>query len=205
MTIDQSIKAAEAIIFASGDGISFNALQEILQADEKQMQYILDMLKDKYYDGNSGIILVQNSEIISFTTGKDQAEIVHQALAIKKNSPLSNAAMETLAIIAYNQPVSRAFIEQVRGVDSSSSVKTLIERGLVEEAGRLEIPGRPLSYKTTAVFLRSFSLTSLSCSWEGNSALGEKSVMSAPLSGRNSMADVKVMPEQLPPQDLLRR
>lgn len=161
MTIDQSIKAAEAIIFASGDGISFNALQEILQADEKQMQYILDMLKDKYYDGNSGIILVQNSEIISFTTGKDQAEIVHQALAIKKNSPLSNAAMETLAIIAYNQPVSRAFIEQVRGVDSSSSVKTLIEKGLVEEAGRLEIPGRPLSYKTTAVFLRSFSLTSL--------------------------------------------
>ena len=69
--------------------------------------------------------------------------------------------METLAIIAYNQPVSRAFIEQVRGVDSTSSVKTLLERGLVEEAGRLEIPGRPLSYKTTATFLRSFSLNSL--------------------------------------------
>ena len=161
MTIDQSIKAAEAIIFASGDGISFTALQEILETDEKRLQYILDTLKDKYYDGNSGIILVQNSDIISFTTGKDQAEIVHQALAIKKNSPLSNAAMETLAIIAYNQPVSLAFIEQVRGVDSSSSVQTLLNRNLIEEAGRLDIPGKPISYRTTPVFLKSFSLEGL--------------------------------------------
>ena len=161
MTLDQQIKAAEAIIFASGDGMTFASLMEILDADEKQMQYILDTLKDKYYSGNSGIVLVQNSDIISFTTSKEQAEIVTNALAIKKNSPLSNAAMETLAIIAYNQPVSRAFIEQVRGVDSTSSVQTLLSRNLIEEAGRLEIPGRPLSYKTTATFLRSFSLTSL--------------------------------------------
>lgn len=161
MTIDQSIRAAEAIIFASGDGMTFDALMNVLEVDEKQMQYILDMLKDKYYDSNSGIVLIQNSDIISFTTSKEQSEIVHKALAIKKNSPLSNAAMETLAIIAYNQPVSRAFIEQVRGVDSTSSVQTLLARNLIEEAGRLEIPGRPLSYKTTATFLRSFSLNSL--------------------------------------------
>ncbi|MBQ7903602.1 MAG: SMC-Scp complex subunit ScpB [Oscillospiraceae bacterium] len=161
MTIDQSIRAAEAIIFASGDGMTFDALMDVLEVDEKQMQYILDMLKDKYYDSNSGIVLIQNSDIISFTTGKEQSEIVHKALAIKKNSPLSNAAMETLAIIAYNQPVSRAFIEQVRGVDSTSSVQTLLARNLIEEAGRLEIPGRPLSYRTTATFLRSFSLNSL--------------------------------------------
>ena len=159
MTIDQSIKAAEAIIFASGDGISFNALQEILQADEKQMQYILDMLKDKYYDGNSGIILVQNSEIISFTTGKDQAEIVHQALAIKKNSPLSNAAMEALAIIAYKQPITRGQIEYIRGVNSDSAVNRLVERGLVEECGRLDAPGRPVLYRTTQGFLRCFGLS----------------------------------------------
>ena len=161
MTIDQSIRAAEAIIFASGDGMTFDALMDVLEVDEKQMQYILDMLKDKYYDSNSGIVLIQNSDIISFTTAKEQSEIVHKALAIKKNSPLSNAAMETLAIIAYNQPVSRAFIEQVRGVDSTSSVQTLLARNLIEEAGRLEIPGRPLSYRTTATFLRSFSLNSL--------------------------------------------
>ena len=161
MTLSQSMKAAEAIIFASGDGMTFQSLMEILDIDEKQMQYIIDTLKDKYYSGNSGIVLVQNSDIISFTTSKEQSEIVHNALAIKKNSPLSNAAMETLAIIAYNQPVSRAFIEQVRGVDSTSSVQTLLARNLIEEAGRLEIPGRPLSYKTTATFLRSFSLSSL--------------------------------------------
>ena len=161
MTLDQSIKAAEAIIFASGDGMSFASLMEILDIDEKRMQYIIDTLKDKYYSGNSGIVLVQNSDIISFTTAKEQSEIVHKALAVKKNSPLSNAAMETLAIIAYNQPVSRAFIEQVRGVDSTSSVQTLLARNLIEEAGRLEIPGRPISYKTTATFLRSFSLNSL--------------------------------------------
>ena len=161
MTLDQSIKAAEAIIFASGDGMTFAALMEILEIDEKQMQYILDTLMDRYYSNNSGIVLVQNSDIISFTTAKEQSEIVHKALAVKKNSPLSNAAMETLAIIAYNQPVSRAFIEQVRGVDSTSSVQTLLARNLIEEAGRLEIPGRPISYKTTATFLRSFSLNSL--------------------------------------------
>lgn len=161
MTLKQAIKAAEAIIFASGDGMTFSALMEILEVDEKEMQYIVDTLKDKYYADNSGIVLVQNTDIISFTTSKEQSEIVHNALAIKKNSPLSNAAMETLAIIAYNQPVSRAFIEQVRGVDSTSSVQTLLARNLIEEAGRLEIPGRPLSYKTTATFLRSFSLNSL--------------------------------------------
>ena len=161
MTLDQSIKAAEAIIFASGDGMTFATLMEVLEIDEKQMQYILDTLMDRYYSNNSGIVLVQNSDIISFTTAKEQSEIVHKALAVKKNSPLSNAAMETLAIIAYNQPVSRAFIEQVRGVDSTSSVQTLLARNLIEEAGRLEIPGRPISYKTTATFLRSFSLNSL--------------------------------------------
>lgn len=161
MTIDRSIRAAEAILFASGDGMTFDALMDVLEVDKQQMQYILDMLKDKYYDSNSGIVLIQNSDIISFTTAKEQSEIVHKALAVKKNSPLSNAAMETLAIIAYNQPVSRAFIEQVRGVDSTSSVQTLLARNLIEEAGRLEIPGRPLSYRTTATFLRSFSLNSL--------------------------------------------
>ena len=161
MTLDQSIKAAEAIIFASGDGMTFAALMEILEIDEKQMQYILDTLMDRYYSNNSGIVLVQNSDIISFTTAKEQSEIVHKALAVKKNSPLSNAAMEVLAIVAYKQPVSRAFIEQVRGVDSTSSVQTLLARNLIEEAGRLEIPGRPISYKTTATFLRSFSLNSL--------------------------------------------
>ncbi|MBQ3008969.1 MAG: SMC-Scp complex subunit ScpB [Oscillospiraceae bacterium] len=161
MTINESIKAAEAVIFASGDSISEEALMAILETDEKQLVYILDMLKEKYNHESSGVMLVHNAEGVCFTTSPDTADIVYKALSVKKNTPLSNAAMETLAIIAYNQPVSRAFIEQVRGVDSTSSVKTLLERNLIEEAGRLDIPGRPLSYRTTEVFLRSFSLKSL--------------------------------------------
>ncbi|MBQ8603842.1 MAG: SMC-Scp complex subunit ScpB [Oscillospiraceae bacterium] len=162
MTIQESIKSAEAVIFAAGEGITHDALMAVLEIDEKQLMYVLDMLKEKYNHTDSGVNLIHNTEGISFATSSDTADIVYKAFSVKKNTPLSNAAMETLAIIAYNQPVSRAFIEQVRGVDSSSSVKTLLERNLIEEAGRLEIPGRPLSYKTTDVFLRSFSLTSLS-------------------------------------------
>lgn len=161
MTIEQSIRAAEAVIFSTGDGISFENLCRALEIDEKQCQFILDTLKDKYSEESSGVVLIQNSDIISFVTSPERAETVFRALNTKRNTPLSNAAMETLAIVAYNQPVSRAFIEQVRGVDSSSSLQTLLNRGLVEEAGRLDIPGKPLSYKTTGVFLRSFSLGSI--------------------------------------------
>lgn len=161
MTINESIKAAEAIIFACGEGISVRSLMAVLEADEKQIIYILDVLKEKYNRNDSGIMLVANAESVCFATSPDTEDTVYKALSVKKNTPISNAAMETLAIIAYNQPVSRAFIEQVRGVDSTSSVKTLLDRNLIEEAGRLDIPGRPLSYKTTDVFLRSFSLNSL--------------------------------------------
>ena len=162
MTIQESIKAAEAVIFASGEGITSEMLMAVLEIDEKQLVYVLDILKEKYNHDDSGVRLIHNTDGICFATSADTADVVYKAFSVKKNTPLSNAAMETLAIIAYNQPVSRAFIEQVRGVDSSSSVKTLLERNLIEEAGRLEIPGRPLSYKTTDVFLRSFSLSSLS-------------------------------------------
>lgn len=162
MTIEQAVKSAEAIIFAGGDGVSPRSLTEILEIDEKRLKYIIETLKEKYNVPSSGVKLVVNEENICLVTDEDVADIVKSALSIKKSAPLSAAAMETLAIIAYNQPVSRAFIEQVRGIDSTSSVQTLITKGLVEEAGRLDIPGHPLSYRTTGVFLRSFGLDSLS-------------------------------------------
>lgn len=161
MTMEQNLCAAEAIIFASGDGISTQKLKEVLELDLKQLQYILETLSEKYNRTDSGIKFVKNTEQVFFTTDKEYADYVYKALSQKKNSPLSNAAMETLAIIAYNQPVSRAFIEQVRGVDSTSSVQTLLNRNLIEEAGRLDIPGKPISYRTTPVFLRSFSIEGL--------------------------------------------
>ena len=162
MTIEQAVKSAEAIIFAGGDGVSPRSLTEILEIDEERLKYIIETLKEKYNVPSSGVKLVANEESICLVTDEDVADIVKSALSIKKSAPLSAAAMETLAIIAYNQPVSRAFIEQVRGIDSTSSVQTLITKGLVEEAGRLDIPGHPLSYRTTGVFLRSFGLDSLS-------------------------------------------
>ena len=162
MTIEQAVKSAEAIIFAGGDGVSPRSLTEILEIDEKRLKYIIETLKEKYNVPSSGVKLVANEENICLVTDEDVADIVKSALSINKSAPLSAAAMETLAIIAYNQPVSRAFIEQVRGIDSTSSVQTLITKGLVEEAGRLDIPGHPLSYRTTGVFLRSFGLDSLS-------------------------------------------
>lgn len=162
MTIEQAVKSAEAIIFAGGDGVSPRSLTEILEIDEKRLKYIIETLKEKYNVPSSGVKLVANEENICLVTDEDVADIVKSALSIKKSAPLSAAAMETLAVIAYNQPVSRAFIEQVRGIDSTSSVQTLITKGLVEEAGRLDIPGHPLSYRTTGVFLRSFGLDSLS-------------------------------------------
>lgn len=162
MVIEEKIKQAEAVIFASGDGISLENLKQVLEIDSRQLRFIIDNLKEKYNSEDSGITLYANEGSLSFGTSRRLSTVVHRALSVKKNSPLSAAAMETLAIIAYNQPVSRAFVEQVRGVDSSSSVQTLLSRGLIEEAGRLDIPGKPLSYKTTAVFLRSFSLNDLS-------------------------------------------
>ena len=162
MTIEQAVKSAEAIIFAGGDGVSPRSLTEIVEIDEKRLKYIIETLKEKYNVPSSGVKLVANEENICLVTDEGVADIVKSALSIKKSAPLSAAAMETLAIIAYNQPVSRAFIEQVRGIDSTSSVQTLITKGLVEEAGRLDIPGHPLSYRTTGVFLRSFGLDSLS-------------------------------------------
>ena len=94
-------------------------------------------------------------------TNPDFADYIKKALEIKKNIPLSQAAMEVLAIIAYNQPVTKSFVEQVRGVESSQIVNNLVEKGLVEEAGRLDVPGRPISYKTSINFLRCFGLSGL--------------------------------------------
>ena len=94
-------------------------------------------------------------------TREEFGEQVRAALETKRSAPLSNAAMEALTIIAYNQPVSKGFVENVRGIDSSSVINNLVEKGLVEEAGRLDVPGKPIVYRTTSVFLRSFGLSSV--------------------------------------------
>lgn len=153
--------AAEAVIFSSGEPISADRLSQALGVSKKDIKQAIGELQKKYADENSGVRLLCLDGSYQFVSSESCAEYVKAALEIKRNSPLSQAAMEVLAIIAYNQPVSKSFIEQVRGVDSSQTVNNLADKGLVEEAGRLDVPGRPIIYKTSLGFLKCFQLNSL--------------------------------------------
>ena len=149
-----------AILFASGEPIEAERIALAIGVDVDTTLRLLEGLSDRLEEGTPFLVLCLDGRY-QLTTQMKYAPAIRAALEIKRNIPLSQAAMEVLAIIAYNQPVTRAFIEQVRGVDSSGVVNSLVEKGLVEEAGRLELPGRPISYGTTSNFLRCFGLSSL--------------------------------------------
>lgn len=161
MEINRVKGAIEAILFASGEPVETSKIAQILELEEDITYKLLKALQDKYDDETSGIQLLEIGESFQLCTKACYADMVKQSLELRRNTPLSQAAMEILAIIAYNQPVTKSFIEQIRGVDSSQTVNSLCEKGLVEEAGRLDVPGRPISYKTTSIFLRNFGLKSL--------------------------------------------
>ena len=139
--------AVEAMLFAYAEPIGADKLAQALQLPTASVESALEALHERCQKEDSGLCLLHLN--------------THWQLATRRSIPLGPAAMETLTVIAYNQPVSRAFIEQVRGVDSSSSVSGLLEKGLIEEAGRLDLPGRPVAFRTTDVFLRCFGLSSL--------------------------------------------
>ncbi|MEG0894196.1 MAG: SMC-Scp complex subunit ScpB [Oscillospiraceae bacterium] len=162
MEINRYIGIIEACLFASGQPLEAGKIAEGLELELETVIRIIRMIKDKYNYNESGIKLLQVGDGYQFCTNSDYADSVIKVLDVKRNAPLSNAAMEVLAIIAYNQPVTKSFIEQVRGVESSQIVNNLVEKELVEEAGRLDLPGRPISYKTSPNFLRCFGLTDLS-------------------------------------------
>lgn len=154
-------KIAEAILFAGGDPVEQKVLAQAMELDEDAAVAVLESLKTKYEKFESSIELRHLETQWQFCTKAEFEPYIRGAFEIKRNAPLSQAALELLAIIAYNQPVTRAFAEQVRGVDSSGVITTLAERGLIEEAGRLDLPGKPIAYRTTPLFLRSFGLESL--------------------------------------------
>lgn len=162
MNIKQTEAAIEAILFASGEPISVKRLADTVEVEEETVYKICKTLQDRKKTDESGICIVELNDSFQMCTNPDFADYIKKALEIKKNIPLSQAAMEVLAIIAYNQPVTKSFVEQVRGVESSQIVNNLVEKGLVEEAGRLDVPGRPISYKTSINFLRCFGLSGLS-------------------------------------------
>lgn len=158
---DNIIAKLEAMLFASGDPIEASKLAEVLEIDIETVVKMLGHLSGMYDERDSGLMLIQIDNKYQLCTREQHSEEVRKLLEIKKNTPLSNAAFEVLAIIAYNKTVTRAFIEQIRGVDCSGPISSLVQKGLIEEKGRLDLPGRPLVYGTTDRFLRCFSLNSL--------------------------------------------
>ena len=153
--------AVEAMLFACGEPIGSDKLAQAVQLPQTSVENALEELRTRYTREDSGLCLLHLNTRWQLATKTEWADCVRRVLDSRRAVPLGPAAMETLTVIAYNQPVSRAFIEQVRGVDSSSSVSGLLEKGLIEEAGRLDLPGRPVSFRTTDTFLRVFGLSSL--------------------------------------------
>ena len=161
MKVQELQAAAEAILFASGEPLELERMAQALELDCEYTEKILEKLKADLDERESGLCVLRMEDRFQLCTRKQYAGLIRRVLEVKKNAPLSPAAFEVLAVIAYNQPVTKSYIEQVRGVDCSSVVNTLCQKGLVEEKGRLELPGRPLLYGTTPEFLKCFCMSSL--------------------------------------------
>ena len=161
MNLTDSQKKIFAILFAAGEPLETDRLAEALAISHAEAAEQCVLLQQRLAESDLPLELrrLENSWQLCTIAGYDT--VIRTALELRSNTPLSNAAMEVLAVVAYNQPVTRSFIEQVRGVDSSGVVQSLAQKGLIEEAGRLDLPGRPIAFRTTDVFLRSFGLSSL--------------------------------------------
>lgn len=161
MNMKELQNAIEAVLFAVGEPIETERLSQALQIDELLLGQVLENLRASYDERDGGLCILKLDDKYQICSKKQYAEQIRKVLEIKRNAPLSQAAFEVLAIIAYNQPVTKAFVEQIRGVDCSAVISTLCQRELIEEKGRLDLPGRPLIYGTTSNFLRCFCLSSL--------------------------------------------
>ncbi len=161
MERDELKSTVEAIIFACGTPVEADRIAQALGMREGDIIAICEELRREYNDANRGVRIVRLNSSYQMCTPEIYADPIRTVLDLRRNTPLSQAAAEVLAVIAYNQPVTKAFIEQVRGVDCSGVISGLINRQLIEEKGRLELPGKPLIYGTTEHFLRCFSISSL--------------------------------------------
>ena len=160
MDIQELSNTLEAVLFACGEAVEQKRLCQALDTDITALEQAAALLEEKYAE-NSGIGLLRLDSAYQLATKKEFAPMIKSVLEIKRSTALSPAAMEALTIVAYNQPVTKAFVESVRGVDSSGVVNSLVEKGLLAESGRLDLPGRPIAYATTENFLRAFQLSSI--------------------------------------------
>lgn len=156
--------AIEAILYAAGYPVKYSKLAEVLGLDEHNVRTLVEHMAKTYNSDKSkrGISLLTFEETCQFCTKEQYAPYIREALGIRRGGNLSASSMEVLAIVAYNQPITRSFVDQVRGVDSSYAMNSLIDKALIEACGRLDAPGRPMLYVTTEKFLRVFGINSLS-------------------------------------------
>lgn len=161
MELDELQRAIEAILFASGERIDIQRFAYTLEVDPDEIEKAADALSNTYAFERRGIRILKLEKGYQMVSAGDMAGYVTKALETRKPPKLSSSQLETLTIIAYYQPATKAMVEQIRGVDSAYSVAALLNKKLIEEAGRLNVPGRPIQYKTTPDFLRTFGLSSL--------------------------------------------
>lgn len=155
-------QSVEALIFAAGEPLPRSRVCELLGCTEEEAEKAVAELNEALSQRESALTVLSLDDCWQMATRPAFAPAIRQMLEILRNTPLSTAAFEVLAVIAYNQPVTRSFVEQVRGVDCSGVLSSLVEKGLIEEQGRMELPGRPLIYGTTKQFLRCFGFRGLS-------------------------------------------
>ena len=161
MELDEITAALEAILFAAGDPVPVSRIAQVLGVETDRVFAAAELLKARCQAETSGIRLLRLNESLQLCSAPAYADVVTRALEQRRPPKLSAAALEVLSVVAYFQPVTRAYIDQIRGVDSSYTVGALLERGLIEPAGKLEVPGRPTLYKTGDVFLRTMDIRSL--------------------------------------------
>ena len=161
MEFEQLQRAIEAILFAAGEAVETARLAYALQTDAQEVAQAAQALADKYAYERRGVRIIRLEGAFQMVSSGEMADFVTKALETRKPPKLSGAQLESLTIIAYYQPATKAMVEQIRGVDSAYSVAALMNKKLIEEAGRLNVPGRPIQYQTTPAFLRTFGLFSL--------------------------------------------
>lgn len=154
-------RAIEAILFAAGERIEISRLASTLEVDPADVAAATDALADELAFARRGIRIVKLDGGYQMVSSGEMADFVTKCLETRKPPKLSASQLETLTIVAYYQPATKAMVEQIRGVDSSYSISALLNKKLIEEAGRLNVPGRPIQYKTTPDFLRTFGISSL--------------------------------------------
>ncbi len=161
MEFSEIERAVEAVLFASGDPVEIGRLCAIFETEESALVKIITQLKDRYDFEQRGIRIVKLENAYQMCSAPAHADFVRKALETRRAPRLSPALLEVLSVIAYRQPVTRAYVEQVRGVDCTYSINSLLEKALIKESGRLDVPGKPILYRTTKDFLRVFGLESL--------------------------------------------